>query len=325
MRVQRQVIRLLGLLLSVVILAAAARPVGAAGSSVAKRLEEQFGTGCLSGEEQRDLFWTKPALRGSDVRELQELLRASGFDVGPADGVFGERTHQAVLAFQRQQRQRTDGVVTEVTWQLLAGAFPADTGAPDLPRPQGEIVLIVNVPTRTLTVLADGKPYASFVVAVGKDETPTPVGEWRVAEKSSGWGGGFGERWLGLDVPWGIYGIHGTNKPWSVGRSLSGGCMRMHNEDVIQLWDWVPLGTRVIILGLAVRLPEWSKEPQQRGAGGWVVLEVQRRMREQGYETGSLDGRFGGQTEQAVRLLQRNNGLKETGRIDAAVYRILGL
>ena len=46
------------------------------------------------------------------------------------------------------------------------------------------------------------------------------------------WGGGFGTRWLGLNVPWGIYGIHGTNQPWSIGTQASAGCIRMFNRHV---------------------------------------------------------------------------------------------
>jgi len=52
----------------------------------------------------------------------------------------------------------------------------------------------------------------SFPVAVGTFDTPTPIGLFTITEKSS-WGEGFGARWMRLSVPWGIYGIHGTNKP----------------------------------------------------------------------------------------------------------------
>lgn len=52
-----------------------------------------------------------------------------------------------------------------------------------------------------------------------------------------------------LSVPNGGYGIHGTNNPGSVGRAVSHGCVRMHNEDVIQVYQTVPLGTLVTITG----------------------------------------------------------------------------
>lgn len=41
--------------------------------------------------------------------------------------------------------------------------------------------------------------------------------------------------------------IHGTTEPWSIGMSVSNGCIRMLNEHVIALYDAVPLGTRVTV------------------------------------------------------------------------------
>lgn len=43
------------------------------------------------------------------------------------------------------------------------------------------------------------------------------------------------------------YGIHGTNQPESIGRSVSHGCVRMRNEDIEKLFDMVPVGTPVFI------------------------------------------------------------------------------
>lgn len=301
-------------------------PVLAQERSAKDRLAEYYGTGCGKGEVERVLRQTRPALAGSDVLELQTLLKAHEYDPGPLDGVFGPRTGTAVVRFQQRQGISGDGTVSEATWQSLAGAFSVSRPArTELPPPQGEVLLVVDAPTRTLTVVANGVPYASFPVAVGTAESPTPAGEWRVVEKSSGWGGGFGVRWLGLNVPWGTYGIHGTNKPWSIGRSLSAGCIRMHNSDVTEVWEWVPLGTRVIVLGPPLHIPDWAKEPAGPGAEGWVVVEIQRRLRGRGFDVGALDGRYGAQTEQAVRGLQRAAGLPETGRVGEAVYQILGL
>jgi len=54
---------------------------------------------------------------------------------------------------------------------------------------------------------------------------------------------------MGLNVPWGIYGIHGTNKPWTIGQFASHGCIRMRNKDVEELFEWIPVGTNVLIEG----------------------------------------------------------------------------
>lgn len=43
------------------------------------------------------------------------------------------------------------------------------------------------------------------------------------------------------------YRIHGTDAPWTIGSAVSKGCIRMYNEDVLDLYPRVPLGTRVTV------------------------------------------------------------------------------
>jgi lipoprotein-anchoring transpeptidase ErfK/SrfK len=44
-----------------------------------------------------------------------------------------------------------------------------------------------------------------------------------------------------------LYRIHGTNEPEQIGHSVSSGCIRMRNIDVIDLYNWVPIDTRVVV------------------------------------------------------------------------------
>jgi lipoprotein-anchoring transpeptidase ErfK/SrfK len=44
-----------------------------------------------------------------------------------------------------------------------------------------------------------------------------------------------------------IYRIHGTNQPHTIGHAVSSGCFRLVNNDVVDLFDRVPVGTRVIV------------------------------------------------------------------------------
>lgn len=44
-----------------------------------------------------------------------------------------------------------------------------------------------------------------------------------------------------------LYRIHGTNQPWTIGSNVSSGCIRMRNEDVVDLYERVGVGTRVIV------------------------------------------------------------------------------
>jgi lipoprotein-anchoring transpeptidase ErfK/SrfK len=45
-----------------------------------------------------------------------------------------------------------------------------------------------------------------------------------------------------------LYRIHGSNEPWTIGTNVSSGCIRMRNEDVIDLYDRVNVGARVIVI-----------------------------------------------------------------------------
>ncbi len=45
-----------------------------------------------------------------------------------------------------------------------------------------------------------------------------------------------------------LYRIHGTNEPWTIGQDVSSGCIRMVNEDVMDLYERVPVGAKVIVM-----------------------------------------------------------------------------
>jgi lipoprotein-anchoring transpeptidase ErfK/SrfK len=102
-----------------------------------------------------------------------------------------------------------------------------------------KIYIKVDLWTNELHVIEGEKVIRRYKISPGTEESPTPIGAFMITEKSKSWGGGFGTRWLGLDVPWGDYGIHGTNKPWLIGRNVSSGCIRMRNKDVEELFEIV--------------------------------------------------------------------------------------
>ena len=45
-----------------------------------------------------------------------------------------------------------------------------------------------------------------------------------------------------------IYRIHGSNEPWTIGTAVSSGCIRMRNEDVVDLYSRVKVGTKVVVI-----------------------------------------------------------------------------
>jgi lipoprotein-anchoring transpeptidase ErfK/SrfK len=45
-----------------------------------------------------------------------------------------------------------------------------------------------------------------------------------------------------------LYRIHGTNEPWTIGKNVSSGCIRMINQDVIDLYQRTAAGAKVVVL-----------------------------------------------------------------------------
>ncbi|MCX7780772.1 MAG: L,D-transpeptidase family protein [Negativicutes bacterium] len=187
--------------------------------------------------------------------------------------------------------------------------------------PQGKISIVIKIPSRILEVHEDGKVYKKYRIAVGKSDTPSPLGEWVIAWKSYRPGDIFGTRFLALNVPWGGYGIHGTNQPWSIGHSASKGCIRMRNKDIEELYEWIPIGTPVRIEGYIVRIQRTLKIYDM----GIDVVKLQRKLRELGYLEGRADGFFNKDTEEAVKRFQHDRGLKVTGIVDKSVLNLLGI
>jgi len=76
----------------------------------------------------RTLYLRSPAFRGDDVREVQRLLNALGFDAGKEDGIFGPRVTKAVRDFQRNSGAKVDGIVGLDTVRSLHGMRPPEGG-----------------------------------------------------------------------------------------------------------------------------------------------------------------------------------------------------
>ena len=119
-------------------------------------------------------------------------------------------------------------------------------------------VVVVSIPDRKLAVLEGDTVIASFPIAVGAPESPSPTGEFQIVSRvanptyyrpgtviPSGKDNPVGTRWIGLSQKG--YGIHGTNAPKSVGHAASHGCIRLRNRDVEQLFGMLQVGDVVQI------------------------------------------------------------------------------
>ena len=120
--------------------------------------------------------------------------------------------------------------------------------------------ILVNKTKNTLALKkSGGETIKTYTVSTGKDFS-TPTGTFKIEEKlvSPVWykvGAivepdsaeyELGSRWMGISLEG--YGIHGTNDDSTIGKHITKGCVRMRNEDVIELFAIVPTGTEVVIV-----------------------------------------------------------------------------
>jgi L,D-transpeptidase ErfK/SrfK len=129
--------------------------------------------------------------------------------------------------------------------------------------------IVINIPElRLYRFFPKTGMVKTYPVGIGDLTTETPLGtfkvalravnpEWKVPIESRERYGGVGIMPPGADNPLGKYwiglsnkkyGIHGTNNPWSIGRLVSGGCIRLYPEHIRQLFDEVSIGTNVEII-----------------------------------------------------------------------------
>ncbi|WP_410513818.1 L,D-transpeptidase family protein [Paenibacillus sp. BR2-3] len=126
----------------------------------------------------------------------------------------------------------------------------------------GNDLIIINKKVNKLAFFSDGKLERTFPVATGRTQSLTPEGSFKIVVKIKNRpyykekipGGDprnpLGDRWLGLEVN-GTYGttyaIHGNSNENSIGKYVSSGCIRMHNEDIHWLFPRVQKNTMVVI------------------------------------------------------------------------------
>lgn len=191
---------------------------------------------------------------------------------------------------------------------------------------QDNFVILIEVDKKQLSLidLSSNKVIKNYGVATGKSNTPTPLGTFKIIEKAR-WGGGFGSRWMGLDVPWGRYGIHGTNAPGSIGFNASAGCIRMRNTDVEELYNMVEHNTTVTIINGEYGPFSNGFRNLRPGDRGADVLEVQKRLKTKGYYTGSLDGIYGEGMKQALIQYLKENNIPLTDIVEYSIYEKLDI
>jgi lipoprotein-anchoring transpeptidase ErfK/SrfK len=118
--------------------------------------------------------------------------------------------------------------------------------------------IVVDLSEKRVTLYRDGKRELSATAAIGSSATPTPTGSFYVNQRliPQDRGGPFGPGAVGISAfsnvltGWtqgGPIAIHGTNAPWSIGKAVSNGCIRLPNGTLRRVFAQALNGTPVII------------------------------------------------------------------------------
>lgn len=186
------------------------------------------------------------------------------------------------------------------------------------------VTILIDISEKRLYAVQDNHVLKEFPIATGKPDTPSPVGDFTIIQKTR-WGEGFGAAWLGLNVPWGTYGIHGTIFPTSIGYAESHGCIRMRNSDVDELYKLVSVGTPVKIINGPYGLLGNGYRTLIPGDRGSDVCIVQNRLKELGFYKGQIDGIYGLEMQNAITKFEESKKLPLKTRINEQLYKELGI
>jgi lipoprotein-anchoring transpeptidase ErfK/SrfK len=174
-------------------------------------------------------------------------------------------------AGQAAAESRTGSVYNNVkynfgsnTWKMDSKFLPAEVSYNTSEKPG---TVIISTRKKYLYVVQEGGKAKRFGIGVGrrgfrwsgeekvsrKAEWPAwhPPAEMREREPDlpermeGGEDNPLGARALYLGNT--LYRIHGTHQPWTIGESVSSGCIRLRNEDVISLYDMVKVGAKGIV------------------------------------------------------------------------------
>ncbi|NJM97643.1 MAG: L,D-transpeptidase [Phormidesmis sp. RL_2_1] len=142
-------------------------------------------------------------------------------------------------------------------------AAPSIESTGSIESTESATILVLRLQARRVYLYSGDTLINSYPVAVGAAETPTPQGQFAISRMvvdpvwQSPWTGevhppgpnsALGLRWIEFTSNAdGAFGFHGTPTVDSIGKAASNGCVRMYNEDVVELFSQVEVGTPVLV------------------------------------------------------------------------------
>ncbi|HET6424788.1 MAG TPA: L,D-transpeptidase family protein, partial [Planctomycetaceae bacterium] len=205
-------------------------------------------------KELSRVYWAHPESREEFIDRINHTAQAIFFSPQPH---FVE-PH----VISPGDRLQTVASKYKLTWEYLAQLNQIDPkrirDGQRLKVIRGPFSAVVELSDYSMTVNLQGYFVKRYAVGIGKDDA-SPIGKHAVLNKvvnpqyttpdgkvisGDDPANPLGERWIDLGHS---YGIHGTIEPDSIGRAASRGCIRLGNEDVIEVYNFLVNGSEVTI------------------------------------------------------------------------------
>jgi hypothetical protein len=215
---------------------------------------EEAGRGLarlIDGQIEAGFDRLRTASLAADVRlvgdHAAEFLPTRSYQVQPGDSY-----DRICRSFRKQGLHVYQGWVAEINGRSNYKLRAEET----LLIPEAKLKLRAWRGARLAVFEADGIPVRLYEVSMGRKGEPTPLGDFTIDTclKDPVWyredgppvpagnpDNPLGKRWLGFKED-SQYGFHGTNSEETIGSYESGGCVRMHNAEVIELFEMVGPG-----------------------------------------------------------------------------------
>lgn len=214
----------------------------------------QAGKEIAAHRELSKIYWQHPEWRPVIMSRMESTARSIYFSPQPH--------YMEPYEIQPGDQLRKIAKAYNVSWEYLAALNRID---PRRIRPgqklkviKGPFSAFVDLSDFELTIHAHGYFVKRYRVGIGKDGA-SPIGRFQVLNKvanpqytdpkgrvidSDDPENPLGEHWIDIGDS---FGIHGTIDPDSIGRSESRGCIRMLNEDVAEVYNFLEVGSEVVI------------------------------------------------------------------------------
>lgn len=253
-------------------------------------------------------LYLKMGSQGADVRRMQNRLIQLGYLAGTATGQFNAATETAVIAFQKRNVSYYDGIAGPMTLSKLYSntAVRAAGGAASI-----GVSLAVGLKNsdavRTLQRhLKDLRYYAGAIDGDFGPSTELAVRAFQTNNRLTV-DGKAGEATLNL-----LY----SGRARAAGSTGGGG---VPGAPVTPVPKYTPVVNYVNV----TPSPGGNYVTLQYGDGGALVQNLQQALKNQGYFTGTVDGKYGLATLEAVTRFQRDRGLSQDGKAGPATQRTL--